>query len=94
MPSLAGGRDRVPGHGLPRRGRGPVGDEQRKAVKQQVDGARRGRGRREGPGGAGDLKQVAGASQVPGEFRRVPRVEVGLTGEAKVKRLEPLGRLE
>ena len=46
------------------------------------------------PGGAGDLKQVAGARQMPGEECRLPRVDVGLAGQVEVERLEPLGRLQ
>ena len=43
---------------LQRRSRGgaSVGDQQREAVEQQVERARRTRRRREGPGGAGDLR--------------------------------------
>ena len=52
--------------------------------------ARRG----QGPGGAGDLQQVAGAGQMPGEHRRAPRVQIGLARQVEVERLQPPGRLQ
>jgi hypothetical protein len=42
----------------------------------------------------GNLRQVAGAGQVPGEQRRLPGVQVGLAGQAGVEWLQPPGRLE
>ena len=71
-------------HRLPqrrRRGGRPVGDQQGKAVQQQVERARRAVRRGEGLGGAADLLQVAGARQTPGEHRRHPRGQVGVAGQ-------------
>ena len=82
-----------------RRGRGgrPVGDHQREAVQDQVDRPRGaawswtdGRARAD----AGDLEQIAGAGQLPGEQGRHPGGQVGLAGQVQVERLEPAGRLE
>ena len=84
-------------HHVPQRrcgGGGPVGDQQGQAVQDQVGRARRIRRRRQRPGGAGDLQQIAGAGQAPGEHRRHPRGQVGLPGQSEVDRLEPPGRLE
>ncbi len=85
-------------NGLPQgggRGGRPVGDHQRQAVQDQVDRPRRpGLVRREGAGGAGDLEQITGAGQPPGEQRRHPGGQVGLPRQVQVERLEPLGRLE
>ena len=50
--------------------------------------------RGQGVGGAADLCHIAGPCQPPGEKRRHPRAQVGLTGQAEVERLEPFGRLE
>ena len=71
-----------------------VGAQQRKTVQHQVDQTRRVRWRGEGPGGAGDLKQVAGARQISGEECRLPRVDERLAGQVEVERLEALGRLQ
>jgi hypothetical protein len=71
-----------------------VGDQQSKTVQQQVGRLRRAFWRGQCPGGAGDLLQVAGIGQVPGEQRRLPGVQVRLTGQARIERLQPPGRLE
>ena len=71
-----------------------VGDQQRKTVQHQVDQTRRVRWRGKGPGGAGDLKQVAGARQISGEECRLPRVDIRLAGQVEVERFEPLCRLQ
>jgi len=42
----------------------------------------------------GDLPHAADARQAPGDIGRHPGIEVGLTGQAEVERLEPLGRPE
>ena len=91
---VSGGKD---GHSLPqrRRGRGrAVGDQPRQAVQDQVDRPRRMRGRGKGPGGAGDLEHVAGARLAPGQRCRPPGVQVGLTRQVYIQRLEPLSRLK
>ena len=54
-----------------RRGGASVGDQQRQAVEQQVERARMRLARREGPGGAGDLR--AGRPRRPGARRTPPR---------------------
>ena len=72
----------------------PVGDQQRQAVQQQVARPRRVRRRGQGPGGAGDLQQIVGARQMPGEQRCLVGVQVGLAGQVQVERLQPLGRLQ
>ena len=41
-----------------------------------------------------DLQQIVGAGQMPGVQRCLPRVQVGLAGQAGVERLQPLGCLQ
>jgi hypothetical protein len=66
-----------------RRGGGrPVGDQQRQAVEQQVDQTRRRRRAGQGLGGAGDLQQITGARETPGEQGRHPRAHISLARQA------------
>ncbi len=50
--------------------------------------------RAQAPGGAGDLRQIPGARETPGEQRGHPRAQIGLARQVQVERLEPLGGLE
>ena len=73
----------------------PLGEDQCEAVEQQIarqrTPRRTGRGRR----GPGDVEQAAaGASEVPGEQRRAPRIEIRVAAEADVERLELPGGLQ
>jgi hypothetical protein len=82
--------------GLPQRrcgGGRAVGDQQREAIQQQVGRARRVRRRGQGPGCAGDIHQITSVRQLPGDHRGLPRLQIGLAGQAGVQRLEPPGRL-
>jgi hypothetical protein len=63
------------------RGGASVGAQQREAVKQQVEGRRSTRRRREGQGGAADLHEDIRAGEMPRHARRAPGDQVGLARE-------------
>jgi len=74
-----------------RRRGAPVGERPGKSIEQQIGWARwTGRARR-GQSFAGDVVQAVLAGQPPGEQSRAPRVEVGLTRELRIERVERLG---
>ena len=82
---------------LQRRSRGGVslGDQQREAVEQQVEGTRVARQRRERLHGAADLQEDAAlAARCPAMSGRAPGGQVGLARELQVERLEPPRRVQ
>ena len=67
-----------------------LGEQQRETVQQQIGRARRVRRTRAGHYGLRDVEQVPGACQRTGEHGCAERVEIGLTCESRVERLERL----
>jgi hypothetical protein len=76
-----------------RRGDRSVRDQHGEGVEDQGGRLRRA-DRAQATGGTGDLRQVAGARETPGEQRGHPRAQIGLARQVQVERLEPLGGLE
>jgi len=77
-----------------RRGSRAVGYQPRQPVEQLIAQPGRTGRRRQRQDGTGNLGQVTGASQVPGEHRRHPRAQVRLAGQVEAVRLKALGGLE
>jgi hypothetical protein len=74
-----------------RRRGAPVAERPREPLEQEIRRARGTGPAQRGQSFARDVVQAARARQPPGEQRRAPRVEVGLTGELGIERVEGLG---
>ena len=72
----------------------PLGGQQSEAVKEQVEGTRGTRRRRERLHGAADLQEDALSRDMRGDERRAPGGQVGVARELQVERLEPPRRLQ
>ena len=72
----------------------PLGGQQGETVKEQVEGTRSTRRRRERPHGAADLQKDAPSREMPGDERRAQGGQVGVARELQVERLEPPRRLQ
>jgi hypothetical protein len=74
--------------------RGPLGDQRCNPVEKKIGSSRRRWRRRRGECCRRDLSSATAASHATRENRCVQRVEIGLTGESHVQRLESLRRRE
>ena len=74
--------------------RQPCGEDERQAVQQQIARKRGARPWRRTGDSAGNIEQAAGACHPTRKKSCAPSLEIGITGEARVERLEPAGRLQ